>query len=319
MIPNRPGSSPTRETSFHLRPDEVNPFQSFQLRFEAKQHARKYGEDAALFIQWFRALVQPCAEWLFHPQNFKFSEYEVREVLTFSQEWLALLDFSKEFVLQTEEQREVLYGYQCDIPAALGGYWGAMHVTWEICPARRIEDSLYHFPRLEVRALSDVRKWFNDAGLPLSDMSQMFEKLPSRVIQERYQYFFDKKSAKDEPDTRRYWSIFLAGLARCLVRESLNLSSQKTYERQERFRVFVPGAREHLSWLECIKDPVTFGGAMALKEPVKFHDGSPGDRETYIVRNMLAICSYVLSDLRMGESSAEQAICMFIEMHRPRN
>ena len=119
----------------------------------------------------------------------------------------------------------MLYGYQCDIPAALGGYWGALHVTWEICPARRIEDSLYHFPRLEVRALSDVRKWFNDAGLPLSDMSRMFEKLPSRVIQERYQYFFDKKSAKDEPDTRRYWSIFLAGLTRCLVRESLNLVS----------------------------------------------------------------------------------------------
>ena len=57
----------------------------------------------------------------------------------------------------------------------------------------------------------------------------------------------------------------------------------------------------------------------SLLQPAKFHDGSPGDRETYIVTNMLAICSYVLLDLRMGESSAEQAICMFIEMHRPRN
>ncbi|KAI5896096.1 uncharacterized protein SCHCODRAFT_02723920 [Schizophyllum commune H4-8] len=296
-----------------------NEFRSFRLSFEAKENARKYGKDSGLFIQWFCALVQPCAEWLLHPRNFKFSDNEVREVLVFSQEWLALLDFSKEFALRTEEQREVLYGYKCDIPAALGGYWGAFHAAWELCPERRVKDSPYNFSKLDIRALGYVRKWFNDAGLPLSDMCQMFEDLPSEVIQERYQYLFDTKGRKNEPDTRRYWSIFLAGLARCLVRESLNMSGHKPYERQERFRVFVPIARERLSWLECIKDPVTFGGAMALKEPATFHNGSPSDREAYIVRNMLAICSYVLTDLCMAESSAEQAICMFIETHRPKN
>ncbi|KAL1746844.1 hypothetical protein HDZ31DRAFT_33252 [Schizophyllum fasciatum] len=262
--------------------------------------------------QWQEASYHPACNALWQDiENARLDRARTAANLRFAREWLAVARAA-----EGDAGAAQLVDFIHDtLPLPFGRFWGLHYRAHEACRPARVEDSPFFLGAYgDAPVLARVRDWFAARGLSFARLCAMFDTQSSGDVQRRYRAYL----GDDDLDSRRFWQIFLAGLARSLScpQSLVSLEFRSLPEWQARFPVLALDLNGDITMLDYFQDPITLGGAFALLTVSPMTSGSRTEREQYLMFSMFTIIDYVLDTLGMADSCAEQAICVFIDMHQ---
>ncbi|KAI5896111.1 uncharacterized protein SCHCODRAFT_02568293 [Schizophyllum commune H4-8] len=297
-------------THFLRLPDESTNILFEERQARAAEETRLHGAQTAICNAWCRDYFFPAAErvqgWV---NNSEVDEAHAAMALAFSRNWItfeAHLHDTSSFINSNAvaDRHTVL--------APLGLFWEKFYALYESGEDRRVEDSPFYIKELDPALLCRLHAWFEDLDLRFQSMDDMFLMKSTDESQEG-----SPADSHGKTDRRRYWNIFLAGLARSLASDTdrrLKVPSPSFREKLE-WKARFPILDKDLNGVKYVRDPITLGGAVGLVDPDILLTGDAKSKTEYLLQNMCRIIDIVLDDYKLGDAAAEQAMCTFLEMH----
>ncbi|KAL1740130.1 hypothetical protein HDZ31DRAFT_48117 [Schizophyllum fasciatum] len=284
-------------------------------------------EHVAIYNAWFRTYFSPAIGQLRNrvdnPVEDRWVDLaHVRETLQFSQNWLTFSEVATKMEL-TRTLFVHLDRQDDEVTDILGEFWGHYYThSDEIARPRSVDQSPFFFEDLELDAMAAVLAWFSVGGLDIKAMEKM--------VRTGNTPYSDLSDILVDPSCNlRYWHIFLAGVARHMASDqsvySVELQCSRLLQPSLRFRE-IPGwqarfpimakasERDEVMGMGKILDPVTLGRVYALRKPDTLWDPSLEIRTCNVFFGVFGIISFVLEELEMTDSAAEQAICAWLEL-----
>ncbi|KAI5898846.1 uncharacterized protein SCHCODRAFT_02567793 [Schizophyllum commune H4-8] len=273
--------------------------------------------DAAVFRAWidyFRKKYNKVVAAGIRPEH-DINVHLAPWFLAINHDWLcfskAVVEsgFFKEYLPEAREFTLMLYTLATT-------FWEAYYRVHEQVPSRHVHSNSSSYAFLDNRTQSLIEAWFREAGLDYAHMHRLFnahsyDQLDGMV-------HFDPSTVVSRAHVRpkRYWMIFIAGLAHflCETSESKGLSLfRKRYQDHWPARFLIGPQAQSIWGADDIRGPVTLGGYFAshVETNCTYASGSL-ERDYHIVRCIFWMINHVVDKLGMGDAQAEQAISAFV-------